>query len=121
VLIDSNNQALSVAQLQALDTNNDGQLTGSETNILRLWQDIIVIVHIKGIITIGANNGTFVDMDFNHGRFPLNVVALNAIRLSIARQNKGQFTIKKNSKIIFNIPLDNTTPVKQYFYLDLFT
>ncbi|VVM20587.1 hypothetical protein BSPWISOXPB_7008 [uncultured Gammaproteobacteria bacterium] len=40
VLIDSNNQALSVAQLQALDTNNDGQLTGSETNILRLWQDI---------------------------------------------------------------------------------
>jgi hypothetical protein len=42
----------------------------------------------------------------------LNVVALNAIRLSIARQNKGQFTIKKNSKIIFNIRLDNTTPVK---------
>ena len=40
VLINSNNQALSVAQLQALDTNNDGQLTGSETNILRLWQDI---------------------------------------------------------------------------------
>jgi hypothetical protein len=27
VLINSNNQALSVAQLQALDTNNDGQLT----------------------------------------------------------------------------------------------
>jgi hypothetical protein len=32
-MIHSNNQALSVAQLQALDTNNDGQLTGSETNI----------------------------------------------------------------------------------------
>jgi Ca2+-binding RTX toxin-like protein len=33
-------------------------------------------VHIKGIITIGANNVTFVDMDFNHGRFPLNVVQM---------------------------------------------
>jgi hypothetical protein len=38
---------------------------------------IIVIVHIKGIITIGANNVTFVDMDFNHGRFPLNVVQIS--------------------------------------------
>jgi hypothetical protein len=28
-------------------------------------------------ITIGANNVTFVDMDFNHGRFPLNVVQVS--------------------------------------------
>jgi hypothetical protein len=35
------------------------------------------MAHIKGIITIGANNVTFVDMDFNHGRFPLNVVQIS--------------------------------------------
>ncbi|CAB5508322.1 Alkaline phosphatase (EC, partial [Bathymodiolus thermophilus thioautotrophic gill symbiont] len=39
VLVSSNNQALSVAQLQALDTNNDGQLTVTESASLRYWQD----------------------------------------------------------------------------------
>ncbi|WP_369178283.1 hypothetical protein [Candidatus Thiodubiliella endoseptemdiera] len=40
VLLDANNQALSIAQLQALDTNNDGQLSTNETTSLNLWTDL---------------------------------------------------------------------------------
>ena len=41
VLVDNstNHNPVTQAQLQALDANNDGQLTHSETNTLRLWQD----------------------------------------------------------------------------------
>uniref|UniRef100_UPI0034DE183A cadherin-like domain-containing protein n=1 Tax=Candidatus Thiodubiliella endoseptemdiera TaxID=2738886 RepID=UPI0034DE183A len=40
VLLNANNQALSIAQLQALDTNNDGQLSTNETTSLNLWTDL---------------------------------------------------------------------------------
>jgi hypothetical protein len=62
---------------------------------------IIVIVHIKGIITIGANNVTFVDMDFNHGRFPLNVVQY-LVTLATIKSMANKVTIE------YLVPLEMT-------------
>jgi Ca2+-binding RTX toxin-like protein len=40
VLLDANNHGLTVAQLAARDTNNDGQLTGAELNNMSAWTDL---------------------------------------------------------------------------------
>jgi Ca2+-binding RTX toxin-like protein len=50
--------------------DGDDLMGGSERND-NLWGGL------GNDVTIGANNVTFVDMDFNHGRFPLNVVQIS--------------------------------------------
>ncbi len=101
VLLDANNQALSIAQLQALDTNNDGQLSTNETTSLNLWTDLNEDGHLNTgeLVNLSTLNQPIQQSDYGFYTQGNGLVATS--QPNQANQANKSTILTSNNRLVF--------------------